>query len=384
MRRQSLLLICMGLIGAVVVLSLLDVRLEVGKPLVEANPEEKKSEPPQDQATPPVETENSKPPMDQATQENSKPPKDQATSQPLNLASACKNAAGVVQALHTLFNMTSRERKVFSQFTEDGVLEAIFEVLGTTDKFYVEFGVEVCSECNTKNLWANHGWNGVLLDGKPRVTGDSRIIYEHWISAENIVQIFESHNISKEFDLLSVDLDSIDYWVGRAIFQGGYKPRAFVTEINMNFERNEAFTVPPGTLWIQAHWGASPYALSRMAKSFGYIPVHITNGVNLFFVRESAVLESLMKVGDCVPEAGQLIISLLPTWDSASLSYKPGLLHTHDFLTTVAKNYFCDVNPDGSPGYCCKNIRVNRTDCLPPYPKNMNLNFYQSLQVGIP
>ena len=42
--------------------------------------------------------------------------------------------------------------KVFSQNDEDGVIDAVFDYIGTTDKAYVEFGVESCSECNTRFL----------------------------------------------------------------------------------------------------------------------------------------------------------------------------------------------------------------------------------------
>jgi hypothetical protein len=43
--------------------------------------------------------------------------------------------------------------QVFSQYGEDGILESIFGCIGTTDRYYVEFGVEVSS---TARLGSQH------------------------------------------------------------------------------------------------------------------------------------------------------------------------------------------------------------------------------------
>ena len=49
-------------------------------------------------------------------------------------------------------NLMTKAKKYFSQNDEDGVIEAVFDYVGTTDKVYVEFGVENGSECNTRYL----------------------------------------------------------------------------------------------------------------------------------------------------------------------------------------------------------------------------------------
>jgi hypothetical protein len=123
-----------------------------------------------------------------------------------------------------LFGIEGRERKVYSQNGEDGVLEYIFDNLGTTDKFYVEFGVEGCSECNTRLLWEAYGWDGVLMDGSG-ATDDARIIYNHFITPDNIVSLLNQHKVPKSFDLLSVDMDFNDYFIARNILRAGFRPR---------------------------------------------------------------------------------------------------------------------------------------------------------------
>ena len=122
------------------------------------------------------------------------------------------------------------------------MLEYIFDNLGTVDKFYVEFGVESCSECNTRLLWAAYGWNGLLMDGSGK-TDDNRIIYNHYITPDNIVSLLELHKVPRSFDLLSVDLDFNDYYVARNILRAGFRPRVVVQEINRNWGVDESYTV---------------------------------------------------------------------------------------------------------------------------------------------
>ena len=53
----------------------------------------------------------------------------------------------------------------YSQNGEDGVIELLFAELGTTNRFFVEFGCGDGSECNGAYL-LEHGWSGLQMDGR--------------------------------------------------------------------------------------------------------------------------------------------------------------------------------------------------------------------------
>ena len=54
--------------------------------------------------------------------------------------------------------------KVYSQNDEDGILQEIFRRIGTTNKYFVEFGVQDGLESNCHYLLFQ-GWRGLWLEG---------------------------------------------------------------------------------------------------------------------------------------------------------------------------------------------------------------------------
>ena len=66
---------------------------------------------------------------------------------------------------------------------------------------------------------------------------------------DNIVQLFREFRVKTHFDLLSVDMDSYDWFMLERILEAGYKPRVIVVEININMNMDEAKSIlppPPG------------------------------------------------------------------------------------------------------------------------------------------
>lgn len=68
------------------------------------------------------------------------------------------------QFVTPIIDLSEYERKIYSQNGEDGVIEKIFEIIGTTSEYYVEFGVGDCHECNTRYLRQHLGWQGLMMD----------------------------------------------------------------------------------------------------------------------------------------------------------------------------------------------------------------------------
>jgi hypothetical protein len=183
----------------------------------------------------------------------------------------------------SLANLEAAERKVTSQNGEDGVIEAIFAAIGTTDKFFVEFGCEE-RECNGVNLIA-HGWRGLMMDGFAESTNPKIDIKREFITAEGINGLFDKYGVPRRFDLLSIDIDGNDFWVWRQIDR---RPRVVVAEYNAAVPPYLSRTIryEPQFVWAGTdYFGASLLALAELGRRKGYTLVHCEHtGANSFFV----------------------------------------------------------------------------------------------------
>lgn len=186
------------------------------------------------------------------------------------------------------------EKKVYSQNGEDGIIEFIFNTIGTTNRFFVEFGVQDGMNCNTRYLLDMKGWNGLMMEaddhGKPHIK-------KEFVTAENINDLFEKYLVPHYFDLLSIDIDFNDYWVWNAIKT--YHPRVVIIEYNATFPHTESKVVEynPKSNWDGTNYfGASLLALVKLGKSKGYTLIGCdSNGVNAFFIKNELFNEKKIK-----------------------------------------------------------------------------------------
>jgi hypothetical protein len=197
------------------------------------------------------------------------------------------------------------EFQAFSQFGEDGITQEIFRRIGTTNRYFVEFGVETGVETNSTYL-LYQDWKGLWIDGSEEniqtirqhfsgVIGKGNLTaIQGFITAENIEELFRKGNVPTEFDLLSVDIDRNDYYVWEAITH--YRPRVVIIEYNSIFRPGCHFVVDydPTAMWDgTSNTSASLEALYQLGLKKGYTLVASSfSGVNAFFVREDLVADT--------------------------------------------------------------------------------------------
>lgn len=183
-------------------------------------------------------------------------------------------------------NLASYARIRHSQCGEEGVLERIFSLIGTTNKTSVEFGCgDGYSLSNTRLFCDEQGWTAHMWDSHH----ENEQIKRHLVTAENVNDLFALHNVPHDLDLLSIDIDGNDYWVWKAL---RWQPRVVVIECNASLPTDKKCTIPYDPAFRHDgtnYYGASFALLCELGRQKGYVPVCQLAGLNLFFVRAELV-----------------------------------------------------------------------------------------------
>jgi len=177
-----------------------------------------------------------------------------------------------------MIDLNKYQTKTLSQWGQDGVLDKIFELIGTTNKYFVEFGSSGNDSGmgNTAQL-RKKGFDGLLMDGSERpynqdVDGKKYDVKIEFVSSSNINELFAKYNVPEEFDFLSIDIDGQDFHVWNAINQK-YKPRVVAIEMNYHIEpgHDKVMIKYDNYQWDCSQFcGASVTALKKLGNSKGY------------------------------------------------------------------------------------------------------------------
>ena len=193
---------------------------------------------------------------------------------------------------------------IFSQNGEDGVLQEILKrliVISTAEKpaVCVEFGAwDGKHLSNTYNLVKNHEWHAVYIEAdanryqdllktvaehSPAITPVNALVQTEGESSLDAILL--RTGIPKDFELLSIDIDSFDWQIWHSLKE--FCPKIVVIEINSG--------LAPGI--FQIHRGGSIKGSSfsstvALGKEKGYTPVLHTG--NIIFIRDDIVCQMNM------------------------------------------------------------------------------------------
>lgn len=229
---------------------------------------------------------------------------------------AGSQASLAVRQVQTLQTLGDAEFKVFSQWGEDGIIEWLVSRMPEIPASFVEFGVQSYCESNTRFLTCHRNWRGLIMDCSAEYMENLRKSPLYWrhdltavtafVDRENINGLIRNNGYAGDLGILSVDIDSTDYWVWEAIT--AVNPWIVIAEYNAVFGDLRALTIPYTPVFDRTtahssglYWGASIGALTQLADKKGYSLLGTNRaGCNAFFVRndllplfDGAVLDRL-------------------------------------------------------------------------------------------
>jgi len=195
------------------------------------------------------------------------------------------------------YNNINKHEKILSKSEngEDGMLKYIIDKIGINNKYYVEYGGwDGTASSNTHYFREHENWNGLLLEADNNKINNisieerKRINIQHeFVTQENINYLFQKYNVPKEFDILSIDIDSYDYYTWKGLTE--FIPNIIIVEYNPGLPNNIPLVVNKNSNTNhgeRGYFGANLLAYFLLAQEKGYKFV-TTVRWNAIFVKDN-------------------------------------------------------------------------------------------------
>lgn len=197
-------------------------------------------------------------------------------------------------------NFLDFSQNFFSQNGEDGIILKALELIqaktledNADKKFVVDVGAwDGKHLSNTYHFISNHGYGSVLIECDKKKFKElkrntnrfeNQFLVNKFINFEgesDLDSILKTTPVPNNFDLLSIDIDGMDYYIWESLTL--YRPKLVIIEFNptipayVNFIQSKSFAVKHGS---------SSMALINLGLSKGYVLIAKTH-CNLIFMAE--------------------------------------------------------------------------------------------------
>jgi len=184
------------------------------------------------------------------------------------------------------------QRKIYSQWGEEGIIEKIFSIIGEKNRWCVEFGAwDGVHLSNTCYFIKEKKWSAVQIEGSQKKFESLKENFSGFESAiqlkeivgytkgeDTLDDILKKTEIPADFDFISIDIDGNNWYIWESI--NLHRPRLVVIEFNP--------TVPNDIIFVQdrdmnINQGCSLAALINLGKRKRYELI-CTHGANAYFI----------------------------------------------------------------------------------------------------
>jgi len=174
----------------------------------------------------------------------------------------------------------------FSLCDEESILLRLINKVGNVEKFYVDIGAsDGIQMSNTLHL-AKLNWNGLCYECDSNKFAKLANFYQNYpkvnlcctkVTPLNVCDFFKAYGVSNNFGILSIDVDSYDYFILDALLCS-YRPSIICAEINEKIPPPLEFTIlfKESYAWDVSHfYGMSICQLEKLCKHFDYALVQL-------------------------------------------------------------------------------------------------------------
>ena len=197
-------------------------------------------------------------------------------------------------------------------YGEDGVILKIFEEVGISkDPFCVEFGESRVLGTTTRSFRIKYKSKSLYFTGdyslKSAFLNIIDVFKVVWIKrdlgflvflmnlpfkeivrVDNLLEIYQRHCVPSKPEIITIDIDSYDYYLIKKTLEADYKPKLFIAEYNPSFGAKGKFTYPFDRK-IQPinkrDYGASYEILDELFSQHEYKLCFVSGFCNLFYIR---------------------------------------------------------------------------------------------------
>ncbi len=172
-------------------------------------------------------------------------------------------------------------KRKFSSLDEEYILADLLKTIPNIEKYYVDIGAgDGIGGSNTAAL-ALHHWRGLACEADNSKASSLLQAYQNLntiklfvgkVTPLNVCELFKSNNVPKDFGVLSLDIDSYDYFVLESILEN-FRPTVLIVEINEKIPPPLEFTVlyNEAHCWDYSHFfGQSICQLEKLALAQNY------------------------------------------------------------------------------------------------------------------